>query len=177
MFPSLTCKWEDMKGKLQVQLHDDEVEEKRSNCGREMGNIRKKMGKERQGEFISTPKWLKLQFTRSWFTIPFHSVISYSHKIHQRTNTQKLKYLPASWETPQEHICSINSLPGRAGRTTSVFKTVSSQMSNMNLLITGMVWLRNHRCRGWDWSGCVLQAAATNNATNAQPLSTLHGTS
>lgn len=43
-----------MKGTLQVNLHDDEVEEKRSNCGWEMVNIRKKRGKKRQGEFISS---------------------------------------------------------------------------------------------------------------------------
>lgn len=46
------CNWEDKKGKLQVQLHNDEVEEKKSSCAWEKGNIRKKIGKERQSEFI-----------------------------------------------------------------------------------------------------------------------------
>lgn len=54
MFPPLTCNWEDKKGKLQVQLHDYELEEKMSNSGWKKGSIRKKIGKERQGEFISS---------------------------------------------------------------------------------------------------------------------------
>lgn len=94
---------------------------------------------------------VKIATCKEQATILFHSVITYSHNIHQRTNTQKLKYLPASWETPQEHVCPINTLPGRAVRTTSVLKTVSSQMSNMNLMIRGRVSLRNHQCRGWYW--------------------------
>lgn len=92
---------------------------------------------------------VKIATCKEMATISFHSVITYSHNNYQRTNTQKLKYLPASWETPQEHVCPINTLPGHAVRTTSVLKTVRSQMPNMNLLITGIVSLRNHQCGAW----------------------------